>query len=238
MTAAMVRARSDGAGPSPAANARMAEDLEVPRLLRLLLTAGWNLSESVGLPAAAYMVAAWLDGRDTGLVAGLTAIWLTAVIRKVATGTVPSLLTISAVVLTAQTAVVLATGELWLFLLQFPLANLCMCVLFARTASGPNPRPSPEMEVTGKSICFCQARSGDPPLANLNSPFTVPNRGNQSWQRLCALPRRRTGAHQERRSHRPHGQRRLARFVWQWHAGEPGRQPVAGQRRLDPAKLV
>ena len=51
----------------------------------------------------------------------------------------PSLLTISAMVLTLQTAVVLATGELWLFLLQFPLANLCMCVLFARTARGPNP---------------------------------------------------------------------------------------------------
>ena len=32
----------------------------------------------------------------------------------------------------------LATGELWLFLLQFPLANLCRCVLFARTASSPN----------------------------------------------------------------------------------------------------
>lgn len=42
-------------------------------------------------------------------------------------------------VLTAQTAMVLATGELWFFLLQFPLANLCMCVLFARTASGPRP---------------------------------------------------------------------------------------------------
>jgi hypothetical protein len=117
----------------------MAGDLEVPRPLRLILTAGWNLTESVGLPAAAYVVAAWLGGRDAGLVAGLVAIWLTAVIRKVATGTVPSLLTISAVVLTAQTAVVLATGELWLFLLQFPLANLCMCVLFARTTSGPNP---------------------------------------------------------------------------------------------------
>ena len=88
---------------------------------------------------AAYVVAAWLDGRDAGLIAGLVAIWLTAVIRKVATGSVPSLLTISAVVLTVQTAVVLATGELWLFLLQFPLANLCMCVLFARTASGPDP---------------------------------------------------------------------------------------------------
>jgi hypothetical protein len=35
--------------------------------------------------------------------------------------------------------VVLATGELWLFLLQFPLANFCMCILFARTAGGPNP---------------------------------------------------------------------------------------------------
>jgi hypothetical protein len=58
---------------------------------------------------------------------GLAAIWLTAVIRKVATGCVPSLVTISAVVLTVQTAVVLATGELWLFLLQFPLADLCMC---------------------------------------------------------------------------------------------------------------
>jgi uncharacterized membrane protein len=32
----------------------------------------------------------------------------------------------------------LATGELWLFLAAVP-ANLCMCFLFARTASGPNP---------------------------------------------------------------------------------------------------
>jgi hypothetical protein len=121
------------------ASALATEGLEVPRPLRLFLTAGWSLTESVGLPAAAYILAAWLDGRDAGLVAGLVAIWLTAVIRKVATGSVPSLLTISAAALTVQTAVVLATGELWLFLLQFPLANLCMGVLFARTASGPNP---------------------------------------------------------------------------------------------------
>jgi hypothetical protein len=117
----------------------MAQDLEVPRPLRLLLTAGWSLTESAGLPVGAYAVAAWIDGRDAGLVAGLLATWLTAVIRKVATGSVPSLLTISALVLTVQTAVVLATGELWLFLLQFPLANLCMCILFARTAGGPDP---------------------------------------------------------------------------------------------------
>ncbi|MDX6334937.1 MAG: hypothetical protein QOG05_2277 [Streptosporangiaceae bacterium] len=139
MTAAMVRAPPDGAGSVPAVPALMAGDLEVPRPLRLLFTAGWSLAESAGLPVAAYVVAAWLDGRDVGLVAGLVAIWLTVIIRKVATGAVPSLLTISAVVLTVQTAVVLATGELWLFLLQFPLANLCMCVVFARTASGPDP---------------------------------------------------------------------------------------------------
>ena len=48
-------------------------------------------------------------------------------------------MTISAVVLTLQTAVLLATGELWIFLLQFPLGNLCLCVLFARTAQGPDP---------------------------------------------------------------------------------------------------
>ena len=139
MTAAPNRARHDAARAFPAGVACMAGYLEVPRPLRLIFTVGWNLTESVGLPVAAYALAAWLAGRDAGLVAGLAAIWLTAIIRKVATGSVPSLLIISAVVLTLQTAVVLATGELWLFLLQFPLANLCMCVLFARTASGPSP---------------------------------------------------------------------------------------------------
>jgi len=107
--------------------------------MRLLLTAVCSLTESIGLPAAAYLAAARLDGRDAGLIAGLAAIWLTAIVRKAVTGSVPGLLVISAAVLTVQTAVVLATGELWLFLLQFPLANLCMCVLFARTASGPRP---------------------------------------------------------------------------------------------------
>jgi hypothetical protein len=124
---------------SISASTRRAEDLEVPRPLRLLVTAGLSLTESAGLPVVAYLVVARLDGRDAGLIAGLAAIWLTALVRKVVTGSVPSLLTISAVVLTVQSAIVLATGELWLFLLQFPLANLCMCVLFARTARGPDP---------------------------------------------------------------------------------------------------
>jgi len=82
MTAA-IRARDDSAGSFPAAS--ITEDLELPRPLRLALTAGGNLSESVGLPVAAYVAAAWPGGRDAGLVAALAAIWLTVVIRKVAT---------------------------------------------------------------------------------------------------------------------------------------------------------
>ncbi len=139
MTAAKVRTGHGGAGASPAASLPAAGDLEVPRPLRLLLTAAWSLTESAGLPVVAYVLAAWVGGRGAGMIAGLAVIWLTAVIRKVATGSVPSILTISALVLTVQAAVVLATGELWLFLLQFPLANLAICVLFARTASGPDP---------------------------------------------------------------------------------------------------
>ena len=119
----------------------MAEHVEFPRPLRLLWTIAWSFTESAGLPLGALAVGAWLYGRDAGLLAGLTATWLTALIRKIATGTVPSLLTITAVVLTLQTAMVLATGQLWIYLLQFPAAQLlvAMCVLFARTARGPHP---------------------------------------------------------------------------------------------------
>jgi hypothetical protein len=115
------------------------EHLELPRPLRLLGTFAWSLTESAGLPVAAYAAAAWLGGRDAGLLAGLAVTWATAAIRKAATGCVPGLITISAVVLTLQTAVLIATGELWIFLLQVPLGNLCLCVLFARTAQGPDP---------------------------------------------------------------------------------------------------
>jgi len=117
----------------------MREHLELPRPLRLLRTALWSLTESAGLPVGAAALGTWLYGRDVGLLAGLVATWVTALIRKIATGSVPSLLTISAVVLTLQTAIVLSTGQLWLYLLQFPVANLVMCVLFARTARGPSP---------------------------------------------------------------------------------------------------
>jgi hypothetical protein len=134
MTAAAARAGYEGAGVSPGDM-----DLEVPRPLRLLLTAAWSLTESAGLPVAAYVLAARADGRGAGTIAALAAIWLTVIIRRVATGSVPSILAISALVLTVQAAVVLATGELWLFLLQFPLANLATSVLFARTARGPDP---------------------------------------------------------------------------------------------------
>ena len=46
---------------------------------------------------------------------------------------------ISALVLTLQTALMLATGSVLLFLLQFPVANLALCIVFARTAPTGSP---------------------------------------------------------------------------------------------------
>ena len=115
------------------------DDLELPRPGRLILTAGWNLAEALGLPAAGYLIGAMLGGRAAGMAAAAGVIWLTVAVRKVATGSIPGLLIISALVLTLQAALVIATGSTLVFLLQFPLANLALCVLFARTAPTRQP---------------------------------------------------------------------------------------------------
>ena len=54
-------------------------------------------------------------------------------------GSVSALLMISAIVLSIQTAVAISTGYMWMFQLQFPVANLAMCVVFARTAPTRKP---------------------------------------------------------------------------------------------------
>jgi hypothetical protein len=113
--------------------------LELPSPGRLLLMVGWNLGESLGLPVAGYLVAAALSGQQAGMVAATVVVWLTALVRKLATGCVPGLLIISALVLTLQTAIVVGTGSGLVFLLQFPLANLALCILFARTAPTGKP---------------------------------------------------------------------------------------------------
>ena len=112
-------------------------DVELPAPARLALTAGWNLAESLGLPLVAYAVDERLGGQGPGMAAA--AAWLTAALRKVLTGSIPGLLVISGLVLTLQAVLVLATGSVLLFLLQFPMANLALCILFARTA--PTGRP-------------------------------------------------------------------------------------------------
>jgi hypothetical protein len=117
----------------------MSECLELPRPARLLRTAGVNLAESFGLPTGAYILVATLAGRDAGLWAMLAVIWLTAVARKVVTRSVPGLVMISLIVLTIQTVAAIATGNLLIFLVHFPVANLGLCLLFAWTARGHNP---------------------------------------------------------------------------------------------------
>jgi len=117
----------------------MAEHLELPRPWRLTLTASWNLAESLGLPVAGYLLGERFGGRGAGMIVATGVVWLTVLGRKIFTSGVPGLLTISALVLTLQTAVVLITGSVLFFLLQFPLANLGLCLLFARTAPTRKP---------------------------------------------------------------------------------------------------
>lgn len=114
-------------------------DLELPAPARLVLTAGWNLAESLALPLAAYAVGDRLAGQGAGMAAAAGMVWLTAAARKVLTHSIPGLLVISGLVLTLQAALVLVTGSVLLFLLQFPIANLALCVLFARTAPTGKP---------------------------------------------------------------------------------------------------
>jgi hypothetical protein len=115
------------------------EHLELPHPRRLLCQAGWSMAESLGLPFGAYVVVTDTVSPDAGLLAGTAVVWLLIVIRKLVTGSSSALLMISAVILTIQTAVAISTGYLWMFELQFPLANLAMCVVFARTAPTRKP---------------------------------------------------------------------------------------------------
>jgi hypothetical protein len=130
---------SDPTVPIAAEDLRLPGDLELPAPARLALTAGWNLAESLALPLVAYAVGDRLGGQGLGMAAAAGMVWFTAVARKVLAGSVPGLLVISGLVLTLQAVLVLATGSVLLFLLQFPLANLALCVLFARTAPTGKP---------------------------------------------------------------------------------------------------
>jgi hypothetical protein len=119
--------------PSPAGH------LELPHPKRLIWQAAWNMVESLGLPFGIYVVVTDTVSPDAGLLAGTAVVWLLIAIRKLVTGSVSSLLMISALVLTVQTAVAISTGYMWMFQLQFPLANLAMSVVFARTAPTHKP---------------------------------------------------------------------------------------------------
>ncbi len=136
-------------------------DLELPRPRRLVLSAILSLTESFGLPVAAYLVGAALSGRGGGMIAATIVIWLTAGIRKVVTRTVPALLIISALVFTLQTVLVIATGSELFFLLQFPLANLALAVLFARTAPTRKPLVA---QLAAEVVAFRQPDARQPGL--------------------------------------------------------------------------
>jgi hypothetical protein len=113
--------------------------LEIARPWPLLRTAAWGLAEAAGLPLGAYLGVSALAGSAAGIIAGLAVGWLVVLIRKVTTGKVPGLLMISALMLCVQAALVLATGQPWIYLLQFPIAKLILSVLFAKSARTADP---------------------------------------------------------------------------------------------------
>jgi hypothetical protein len=115
------------------------EHLELPNPRRLIWTSAWTMAESVGLPFGTYIAVTDVVSPDAGLLAGTAVVWLLIALRKVVTRSVTTLLMISALVLTVQTAVAISTGYMWMFQLQFPLGNLAMCVMFARTAPTRKP---------------------------------------------------------------------------------------------------
>jgi hypothetical protein len=133
------RGQPDHSSPSESDDGPGPGQVDLPAPGRLLLAVGWNLAESLGLPVAGYGVAAAISGQAAGMVVATVIVWLTALVRRLITGTVPGLLVISALVLTLQMALVVGTGAGLVFLLQFPLANLALCLLFARTAPTGKP---------------------------------------------------------------------------------------------------
>jgi hypothetical protein len=100
---------------------------------------GWSLTESLGLPAIGYVIGEALGGRNAAMLAGSAVLCLIAIVRKVVTGSVPGLVVISALVMTVQAAIVVSTGSMLFFLLQFPLGNLALAALFAWTAPTGKP---------------------------------------------------------------------------------------------------
>lgn len=117
----------------------MADCLELARPWPLLRTAGWGLAEAAGLPVGAYLGVSALAGPAAGIISSVAVVWLTVGVRKLTTGKVPGLLMISAALLCVQAALVLATGQAWIYLLQFPVAKLILSVLFARSARTADP---------------------------------------------------------------------------------------------------
>jgi len=89
----------------------MSEFVELPPSAKLVRSTGWNLAESFGFPVAGYAIGIRLGGRDAGLWAMLGAIWVKAVLRRLMTGSIPSLVVISMAMLTVQPVTAVITGN-------------------------------------------------------------------------------------------------------------------------------
>jgi len=212
---------------------RTSGQLELPSPGRLLLMVGWNLGESLGLPVVGYLVGAALSGQVAGMVAATVIVWLTALVRRLASGSVPGLLMISALVLTLQTSLVVGTGSGLVFLLQFPLANLVLCLLFARTA------PTGKPLIGDLAAQVAELRLPSRPVPGLDKFF--PGGYLALGRDFCRFSRRSGGPYGGRALHRGsparHSHHRLRDRGGNTHINpvvHPGASPVRSSRQVRP----
>jgi hypothetical protein len=144
--------------------------LEIPRLRALARHALPNLVEATLVPLLVFYAALWLVGVWGGLIGAL--VWsYTAIVRRLVTGrSVPGLLVLGVVGLTARTVVAALSGSVFVYFLQPTLTTVLVAGVFL--ASVPAGRPIAE-RLAGDFCPLPATFIGSPPVRRFFARITL-----------------------------------------------------------------
>jgi hypothetical protein len=144
--------------------------LEIPRLRALARHALPNLVEATLVPLLVFYAALWLVGVWGGLIGAL--VWsYTAIVRRLVTGrSVPGLLVLGVVGLTARTVVAALSGSVFVYFLQPTLTTVLVAGVFL--ASVPAGRPIAE-RLAGDFCPLPATFIGSPPVRHFFARITL-----------------------------------------------------------------
>jgi hypothetical protein len=144
--------------------------LEIPRLRALARHALPNLVEATLVPLLVFYAALWLVGVWGGLIGAL--VWsYTAIVRRLVTGrSVPGLLVLGVVGLTARTVVAALSGSVFIYFLQPTLTTVLVAGVFL--ASVPAGRPIAE-RLAGDFCPLPATFIGSPPVRRFFARITL-----------------------------------------------------------------